>query len=139
MSTDALAFFGTALAIGALATVRRAQKTRKYVCSGEGNDCPCHHVEGVRPPVTPAQLGSVPRTLEPGAAMWLCTCGASKSYPFCDGSHRGVNAREGTTFAPRKVANETAEKKTHYVCACGHGTPEGMCRGAHKAVRLAQA
>lgn len=137
-STDALSFFGTAVVLGALASFRRAQKARRYVC-GDGSDCPCHTQETRRPPVTPPQLGSVPRTLAPGESIWLCTCGTSKKFPYCDRSHRGVNAREGTSFAPLKVTNSTAEPVTKYLCACGHGTSEGMCRSAHKTVHLGKA
>lgn len=27
-------------------------------------------------------------TLSPNNETWACTCGKSKNYPFCDGSHK---------------------------------------------------
>ncbi|NNJ94340.1 MAG: hypothetical protein HKP57_06315, partial [Halobacteria archaeon] len=48
--------------------------------------------------------------LKGGETVWWCTCGRSKSQPFCDGSHKGSD------FTPMKF---TAEKDdTYYFCAC---------------------
>lgn len=44
-----------------------------------------------------------------GDKLFLCTCGKSAKQPFCDGSHRAVNAETGSTFAPIKV--EATEAK----------------------------
>jgi len=41
-------------------------------------------------------------TLEAGT-HWMCTCGKSANYPFCDGTHKGSGA------APEKL---TVEKPT---------------------------
>ncbi|MCU0570910.1 MAG: CDGSH iron-sulfur domain-containing protein [Oculatellaceae cyanobacterium Prado106] len=34
---------------------------------------------------------------------WICTCGASKNFPHCDGSHKG------TAFQPLALELETAK------------------------------
>ena len=50
--------------------------------------------------------------LKQGKSYLWCTCGRSKTQPFCDGSHKL------TEFQPLKwVAEETGEK---LLCACKH-------------------
>lgn len=62
--------------------------------------------------------------LEKGTEYYFCTCGRSKSQPFCDGSHKG------TSFTPKAfVAEETA---TAYLCACKHTSNAPFCDGTHK-------
>ena len=62
---------------------------------------------------------------KPGA-YWWCTCGASKSQPFCDGSHKG------SSFTPLKwTAEETGRK---FFCACKHTKTPPFCDGSHKAL-----
>lgn len=34
---------------------------------------------------------------------WMCTCGQSQNWPFCDGGHKG------TSFQPLALALEAAE------------------------------
>ena len=52
----------------------------KFVCSGDGSDCPCHSKERTRPPAAPKTEGPVKITLAPGEAKWLCSCGESNNY-----------------------------------------------------------
>ena len=33
----------------------------------------------------------------------LCTCGASKTLPFCDNSHRELNEKTGSNFKSFKI------------------------------------
>ena len=33
----------------------------------------------------------------------FCSCGQSKTLPFCDDSHREYNAKNGSTFRPVKI------------------------------------
>ena len=41
-----------------------------------------------------------------GTTLYLCSCGESKKFPYCDGSHKAANARNLaagngiTTFVP---------------------------------------
>lgn len=59
-----------------------------------------------------------------GEEYYFCTCGRSKSQPFCDGSHAG------TGFTPTSfVAEETG---TGYLCACKHTGSAPFCDGSHK-------
>ena len=50
--------------------------------------------------------------LSKGDEYHFCTCGRSKSQPFCDGSH------VGTAFTPKVVVAE--EDGDAYLCACKH-------------------
>ncbi|MGB5473257.1 MAG: CDGSH iron-sulfur domain-containing protein, partial [Gammaproteobacteria bacterium] len=62
--------------------------------------------------------------LKKGHEYHFCTCGRSRSQPFCDGSH--VN----TPFAPKViVADEDSEA---YLCACKHTRNAPYCDGSHK-------
>ena len=56
-------------------------------------------------------------------SYWWCMCGASKTQPFCDGSHKG------TGFAPKKV-DLTAEKTVAW-CGCKHSKNAPFCDGSH--------
>ena len=57
-----------------------------------------------------------------GSYHW-CTCGASKSQPFCDGAHKG------TGFAPLKF--DLPEAKTVAWCGCKHTKKPPFCDGGH--------
>jgi CDGSH iron-sulfur domain-containing protein 3 len=39
---------------------------------------------------TIAQKGPYPVQVEAGKSYYWCSCGLSKSQPFCDGSHAGT-------------------------------------------------
>ena len=63
-------------------------------------------------------------TLSKGQEYHFCTCGRSKSQPFCDGSHAG------TSFTPRVVVSD--EDGDAYLCACKHTGNAPFCDGSHK-------
>ena len=33
----------------------------------------------------------------------LCSCGKSKTLPFCDDTHKVINAEKGTSYRPIKI------------------------------------
>ncbi len=55
---------------------------------------------------------------------YYCTCGKSKTQPFCDGAHKG------TEFAP--VAYTAEKTGTVYFCGCKHSCNGPLCDGTHK-------
>lgn len=63
-------------------------------------------------------------TLAKGQEYHFCTCGKSKSQPFCDGSH------VGTSFTPRVIVSD--EEGEAYLCACKHTANTPFCDGTHK-------
>ena len=60
--------------------------------------------------------------LEPGTYYW-CSCGKSKTQPFCDGS------QAGTGIEP--VAFRVEEAGPYWLCACKHTANPPFCDGAH--------
>lgn len=62
-------------------------------------------------------------TLEPGNYLW-CSCGFSKTQPFCDGSHHG------TKFKPQLLKVENT--KDYSLCNCKRSKLGLICDGSHK-------
>jgi methylamine---glutamate N-methyltransferase subunit C len=62
--------------------------------------------------------------LSKGQEYHFCTCGQSKSQPFCDGSH------VGTSFTPKVIVSE--EDGDAFLCACKHSGNRPFCDGTHK-------
>ena len=84
-----------------------------------------------RPVAEPKQKVPEKITLKAGETKWTCSCGLSKKFPFCDGSHKAYNAANGTTFASIPLKNETEEDKDYYLCMCGHSKNRPFCDGSH--------
>ena len=63
-------------------------------------------------------------SLSKGQEYHFCTCGKSKSQPFCDGSH------VGTSFNPKVIVSD--EDGDTYLCACKHTANAPFCDGSHK-------
>jgi len=62
-------------------------------------------------------------SLSKGQEYHFCTCGRSRSQPFCDGSHAG------TGFTPRVIVAD--EDQEAYLCACKHTANPPFCDGTH--------
>jgi len=63
-------------------------------------------------------------SLSKGQEYHFCTCGKSKSQPFCDGSH------VGTAFTPRVIVSD--EDGDAFLCACKHTGNTPFCDGTHQ-------
>lgn len=62
--------------------------------------------------------------LKAGERYWFCTCGQSKTQPFCDSSHAG------TGFRPFGFTAEADGDK--WLCQCKHTGNKPFCDGSHK-------
>ncbi|MEP7706364.1 CDGSH iron-sulfur domain-containing protein [Paraglaciecola sp. 25GB23A] len=65
-----------------------------------------------------------PVEVESGKSYYWCSCGQSKSQPFCDGSHKG------SEFSPVKF--QATESKKVYFCGCKATASQPLCDGSHK-------
>ncbi len=63
-------------------------------------------------------------SLSKGQEYHFCTCGKSKSQPFCDGSH------VGTSYTPKVMVSE--QDGEAYLCACKHSRNIPFCDGTHQ-------
>ena len=64
--------------------------------------------------------------VEAGKEYFYCTCGLSKSQPFCDGSHR----TSGSGLKPKKFVAEKTEKA--WLCGCRQSANLPYCDGSHR-------
>lgn len=71
-----------------------------------------------------ADNNPVKTSLEAGKEYMFCTCGRSKTQPFCDGSHKG------TSFTPLAFTAKATTQK--WLCACKHTKNPPYCDGSHQ-------
>lgn len=69
---------------------------------------------------------SIKVNLKEGRHYSFCTCGRSKSQPFCDGSHKG------TGFTPLRFFAE--REQVVGLCQCKQTKSPPFCDGSHKKV-----
>jgi len=48
-------------------------------------------------------------TIKQESKCKLCTCGYSKSLPYCDDTHREINEKTRSNFKPIKLTNKGKE------------------------------
>ncbi|EPR59038.1 zinc finger CDGSH-type domain-containing protein [Toxoplasma gondii TgCatPRC2] len=60
---------------------------------------------------------------EKGKVYWWCSCGLSKTQPWCDGAHKG------TPFKPVMYIPSITGKKL--LCGCKHSGSRPLCNGTH--------
>jgi len=100
-----------------------AKKDKKLVCSAE---CKCIPLKEPK---------SGPKEVDLKETAWICVCGQSANYPYCDGSHNAYNTAQGTKLGPWKADPKELNQATIWVCCCGHsknraaGKP--LCDGTH--------
>jgi len=58
-----------------------------------------------------------------GQSYFWCSCGHSKSQPFCDGSHKGSG------FSPLPYVAQKSEKL--FFCGCKATSKAPFCDGSH--------
>lgn len=73
-----------------------------------------------------ADTRPIPIELTAGKTVYWCSCGLSKSQPFCDGSH------SGTDFKPLAFTAEKDDK--YFFCQCKRSKNLPLCDGSHKKI-----
>jgi CDGSH-type Zn-finger protein len=71
----------------------------------------------------PAQKAPYPVVVEAGKVYFWCTCGRSKTQPFCDGSHKG------TGLSPQQYRAEKSGQV--FFCGCKASGNKPLCDGSH--------
>ena len=59
-----------------------------------------------------------------GKSYWWCSCGISKTQPFCDGSHKG------SEFPP--IEFKADKDEIVWFCGCKQSLKGTLCDGRHK-------
>ncbi|KNE56767.1 hypothetical protein AMAG_02543 [Allomyces macrogynus ATCC 38327] len=76
-------------------------------------------------PSVPFYGPCITRSLKPGETKKWCTCGLSKSQPWCDGSHRG------TEFKPLVWKVPDTPQTIYDICNCKYTKKPPLCDATH--------
>jgi CDGSH-type Zn-finger protein len=76
-----------------------------------------------------AKKGPYGVKVEAGRTYYWCSCGMSKTQPFCDGSHGADTTEFSCEFQPVKYVAE--ETRTVWFCGCKQTSSPPMCDGTH--------
>ena len=68
-----------------------------------------------------------------GKKYFWCSCGASQSQPFCDGSHKQYK-KEDESSIMKSVMFEATETKVISFCGCKHSKNGVFCDGTHSSL-----
>lgn len=63
-----------------------------------------------------------------GRAYIWCSCGWSRTQPFCDGTHHNQKMK----IENKPVRFECTESKTYWFCQCKQTKNRPFCDGSHK-------
>ena len=75
-----------------------------------------------------ARKGPYGVVVEKGKSYWWCSCGRSKTQPFCDGSH------QGTGFEP--IEYVAKENGLAAFCGCKRSSRKPACDDTHISIEL---
>ncbi|XP_059155393.1 uncharacterized protein LOC131940679 [Physella acuta] len=72
--------------------------------------------------------------LEAGKKYMFCTCGYSKTQPFCDSSHKAPNfmSTRPHHIRYRPMPFQVEETKEYWLCMCKQSNKRPFCDGSHK-------
>ncbi|TGZ68249.1 hypothetical protein CRM22_004352 [Opisthorchis felineus] len=84
-------------------------------------------------PFYPAVAEYGPKRLDnliPGKIYLWCTCGLSKSQPWCDGSHKPTHFRPIQWVVPA-TKPDSVQTSSHSICQCKYTSTPPLCDGTH--------
>ncbi len=65
------------------------------------------------------------KNITSGETVYICQCGATKTPPFCDGSHNEHPGKEPLVYTAQL-------DETLYICSCGKTGNSPWCDGSHQ-------
>jgi len=107
----------------------RAEDAAIESSSGD-DDADLNHQNTCRQCNLPTEIPKIPMYgpynlhLEPGKLYSWCSCGLSKSQPWCDQSHKGTN------FRPVRF-RVTTQQSFHSICGCKYTENPPFCDARH--------